>query len=551
MVDKKTDIPAASISNSSKKPACRLSSKGAAGGNAKKADGQAVASPEAALRMLDEMQQKLSQLERLNEELRKNQAELEASRERCEEALASERNLLQTLINLMPGRIFAKDKECRFTLNNNAHLNALGAHSQSEAIGKTDHDFKPASFADRHLADDLKVMENDEPIYEYNEPTHLASGETGTLLVSKVPLHNSAGEVIGLVGMSRDITERMRAEESIRRSVEIQTVLREIAETAALSSSLDELCRAVHRLVGRVLPSDNFNIVLLNETVDSRATNDNPDSTGAVPQRKTAASYMTEYVMLQRRAMYVTSAEFGRLREAGDIDSQSAEIKEWLGAPLIDSQGKVFGAVTLYSLSEKQLFQQADIEVLSVIAAQVSLAVVCKQLEEELRRQATTDGLTGLLNRRHFLARADEELQRVHRYGGTCALLMVDLDNFKLVNDSFGHAAGDTVLQQFTAICKGVTRGTDLLGRVGGDEFAVFLQETGISEAGQIAERLRQVIQNTVFGKEAEHQISLSVSIGVAEYQNKKESFSELMMRTDKAMYRAKSEGRNRVVGDG
>ena len=171
-----------------------------------------------------------------------------------------------------------------------------------------------------------------------------------------------------------------------------------------------------------------------------------------------------------------------------------------------------------------------------------------KAREKELKRQATVDGLTGIFNRSHFLTRANEELQRIHRYGGTCVLLMVDIDHFKMVNDNFGHAAGDTILQRITAICKDSLRSTDVPGRIGGEEFAILLLETELADAKQAADRLRQNIEQAVFILEEGVQMPVHVSIGVAKHRSPSESLAELMLRADKALYRAKSTGRNRVV---
>ena len=111
-----------------------------------------------------------------------------------------------------------------------------------------------------------------------------------------------------------------------------------------------------------------------------------------------------------------------------------------------------------------------------------------------------------------------------------------------------GHAAGDVVLQQVAHLCRRATRTTDLLGRVGGEEFAILLLEAGVMEAKLVAERLRQSIQHNLFKTEEGSPVSLQVSIGLAEYQGAKDSLSSLMVRADKALYRAKNEGRNRVA---
>ena len=135
---------------------------------------------------------------------------------RAEEALAAERNLLRTLIDSLPDRIYIKDVESRFLLNNVAHLQALGAQSQEEVAGKTDYDYRPADLADRYFADDQHVIQTGEPLINREEPTVLASGERGWLLVSKVPTRDPEGKITGLMGISRDITERKRAEEQAR-----------------------------------------------------------------------------------------------------------------------------------------------------------------------------------------------------------------------------------------------------------------------------------------------------------------------------------------------
>ena len=136
-------------------------------------------------------------------------------RQRAEEALAAERNLLRTLIDELPDRIYVKDTESRFLLNNKSHIAALGAESQEDMLGKTDFDFRPAELAEGYFADDQNVIESGEALINREEPTITESGENGLLLVTKVPLRDSQGKTSGLVGISRDITDRKRAEQEI------------------------------------------------------------------------------------------------------------------------------------------------------------------------------------------------------------------------------------------------------------------------------------------------------------------------------------------------
>ncbi len=169
-----------------------------------------------------------------------------------------------------------------------------------------------------------------------------------------------------------------------------------------------------------------------------------------------------------------------------------------------------------------------------------------KRMEDELRQLATTDSLTGIANRRFFLQRATEELQRFKRYGGSVALLMLDLDHFKRINDTWGHAIGDRVLRHFTDQVQEHLRGTDILGRLGGEEFALLLPGAGIDGACGLAERLRQGIVATPVVAEA-GEVAYTVSIGVTMLDARDNEPDAALARADAALYRAKESGRNRV----
>lgn len=169
-----------------------------------------------------------------------------------------------------------------------------------------------------------------------------------------------------------------------------------------------------------------------------------------------------------------------------------------------------------------------------------------KALRLELERQAATDSLTGIANRRHFLNTAQKEIERCKRHGGSLSLLMLDIDHFKDVNDSFGHATGDRALQAIAQTCGEELRSTDLCGRIGGEEFALLLVETDLKEACGVAERILARVEAIEFFTENGRPVRLTTSIGVAEYRPQTETLSDLMVRADQALYKAKNTGRNR-----
>jgi diguanylate cyclase (GGDEF)-like protein len=170
-----------------------------------------------------------------------------------------------------------------------------------------------------------------------------------------------------------------------------------------------------------------------------------------------------------------------------------------------------------------------------------------KRMEAELLRLATTDFLTGLPNRRRFVEQLELELARLRRgLVSSIALLMLDLDHFKAVNDRYGHPAGDSVLQHFSALLRESLRRVDTAGRLGGEEFAVLLAGSSIDNASAYAERLREQVAQTSF-RSAGSDLHVTVSIGVTVLSDFDTTSEAVLARADLALYRAKSAGRNRV----
>jgi diguanylate cyclase (GGDEF)-like protein len=168
-----------------------------------------------------------------------------------------------------------------------------------------------------------------------------------------------------------------------------------------------------------------------------------------------------------------------------------------------------------------------------------------KALEVELRVQATTDPLTGVYNRRRFLELGEYELARDQRHPRGLSLLALDLDHFKQVNDTYGHAAGDATLVRFVQACSANLRAMDTIGRTGGEEFSVLLPETPLDAAMALAEKIRREVQDCSM-QAPDGAFRVTVSIGAAQLEAE-ENFQALMARADLLLYGAKHAGRNRV----
>ena len=169
-----------------------------------------------------------------------------------------------------------------------------------------------------------------------------------------------------------------------------------------------------------------------------------------------------------------------------------------------------------------------------------------KKIERQLANMALFDSLTGTLNRPAFFQHADKEFTRSKRYYRPLSVIMLDIDHFKRVNDQHGHSGGDQVLQIFAEACQEVIRSTDLMGRVGGEEFALLLPDTPLKAAFNLAERLRERINKYPY-LAGDMLIEVTASLGVAELQRDDADFKALLQRADEALYGAKHAGRNRV----
>jgi len=181
------------------------------------------------------------------------------------------------------------------------------------------------------------------------------------------------------------------------------------------------------------------------------------------------------------------------------------------------------------------------------LASQAAVALDNARLHDIVQRQAITDDLTGLVNRRRFIEALDAEIERARRFGAALTIVLADLDNFKQVNDEFGHHGGDVVLRAFADLIRSHVRDVDVSGRIGGEEFAILLPDTDAAGAARVAERMRTSLNEIAIPLSEGDVIHVASSFGVAELAPG-QSGDDLLRAADAALYRAKDEGKNRVV---
>lgn len=220
--------------------------------------------------------------------------------------------------------------------------------------------------------------------------------------------------------------------------------------------------------------------------------------------------------------------------------STNGGISSLICVPLI-AKGECIGIINITNKKNGKLFNKKDLEFVEALANQAAIAVDNAQLYE----LATKDGLTKLYIHRHFYSLLESELKRVQRYRHVLSLLMMDIDNFKSVNDTYGHLIGDIVLKEIAATIQKTVRHVDIPARYGGEEFTVILPETSAAKAVTIAERLRQKISEIEIKVDENTYVRPTVSIGLAEFPNAASEIKSLIDCADKALYVSKRNGKN------
>jgi diguanylate cyclase (GGDEF)-like protein len=353
-------------------------------------------------------------------------------------------------------------------------------------------------------------------------------------------------------------------------------------QTAALDRK-NILISALNRLSVKL--QSTLEIENIIQTLDSELKNLRLQSlvlSFPIPKGKETITYVSPSILLAVRTQgwedsdiveFLTGQNpngFGEILEKrtpifiDDLHSAVAHLLDGLSPPAIDRFIRTSGitsdahGIFLPMLYQDQLvgllglwgedLQEADMSAVTIFASQLAITIENARLFNQVQQLAITDDLTGTYNRRHFLNLALREFIRARRLGHPLALLMIDVDYFKQINDSFSHIVGDKVLKVLTTRWQGLLRESiDVLGRYGGDEFAIILPETDLERAISIADRLRLAAENDMI--ETPHEdIEVTISIGVTTLGDDNCDFETLMFRADQALYAAKRAGRRRTA---
>lgn len=232
------------------------------------------------------------------------------------------------------------------------------------------------------------------------------------------------------------------------------------------------------------------------------------------------------------------------IRKSQRVFAENYKTKNCAIVPLV-CQDRAVGVLNLADKMKDDSFSSEDIALIELFGQLVGASIGNIKLFEKTQRQATTDGLTGLINHKTFYEILEKELWRSRRYGGQISLIMIDIDDLKKINDAYGHRAGDKVIREVSRRIKECIRQIDTAARYGGDEFAVILPNTSLSDATVVGERMVEVVSRTPTTWQKE-QIPLSISVGLGQYDADSNP-EDITSRSDQALYTAKQAGKNTV----
>ncbi len=228
-----------------------------------------------------------------------------------------------------------------------------------------------------------------------------------------------------------------------------------------------------------------------------------------------------------------------------DCEPLSEKARSLMLVPLI-SHGQSSGVLMAES-NDVDRFTERDLQMLSIVARSAALALENAELHKKTEELSVIDELTEAYNYRYFIQKLQEEKRRAIRYQLPLSLIMVDIDRFKKLNDTYGHESGNIVLKELSRIIKGCIRDVDIFARYGGEEFVVILPQTPQREASVLGERIREQVEKASIDVGKEEKLKVTVSVGVTSFPENGKSQEELVSVADQALYRAKGEGRNLV----
>ncbi|UVK37532.1 EAL domain-containing protein [Mesorhizobium sp. AR10] len=456
--------------------------------------------------------------------------------------IVDERISLQALIDWVPDYLWVKDTESRFIVVNRALAVDSGRDKTSDMIGLTDFDLHAPELAQKFRLIEQRVLRSGQPLIDEEEFFVDASGAGKWLSSTKVPLRNVQNDIFGLVGIAHDITARKQAD--VLRNGQAH-ILEMIATSAPLEDVLDHLMRLVESqltgIIGSVLLLDKDGTHLRHGAAPGLAKDYTALIDGIAVGPKVGSCGTAVY---RREPVIVADIMRDPLWEDYRELVAPYGYRSCWSTPILAHQGAVIGVFAMYSMTVREPIE-AETRLIEFTTRIAGIAIERKLAEDQIHFMANHDVLTGLPNRALLEDRLSQAVLYAQRYDRWVTVVFIDLDNFKLVNDTLGHNAGDVLLKTVASRMVECVKATDTVVRLGGDEFVIVLfdQPTNADLIAETLQKIRTAIAEPVhIGK---HRLRTTASIGIANYPKDGTSPDTLLANADAAMYRAKEFGRD------
>ena len=337
-------------------------------------------------------------------------------------------------------------------------------------------------------------------------------------------------------------------EDAVRSSSRFETLYR-LSQIISANIRSEEIYPAIYKATTELMDTEFFSISLVNEKeglIEDVYMIDR-DTPAELTKRPITQGLFGKVIEDGNSRLFNTFDE-SMVAATGAVligDMTDDEISQSVMVVPLRIGQKLIGVLSAQSY-QPYAYTDTDLELLELLAANVAIAIENARLFSEVQELAITDPLTSLYNRRKFIELADQEFNRSKRYNRSLSVIMLDIDRFKVVNDTYGHSIGDQVLVQLADICSKGIRQVDFIARYGGEEFMILLPEAQSDDAMVIAERLRKDTENTPITTSV-GQLSITISLGVAGLDESCASLEQLLDRADFAQYASKDAGRNRA----
>lgn len=467
-------------------------------------------------------------------------------RKLAQDSVARGRELLASTLDVLPVGVCLTDESGYYRMMNDAYC-AIYEYERGEMLGQHYSVIMPSdqvALADAHYA---RLLTGDVGI-PVERKRQRKDGSIIYIEAANALVEDIDGQKM-VITTVRDITERKRGEEIIRLRLELLEYAAAHSIEELMQKALDELGELTGSPIGFYHFVDENKKTLSLQAWSTRTLIEYCKADGQGMHYPVEEAGVWADCIYQKKP--VIHNDYTALPNRKGLPEGHSDLVRELVVPTIRDSRVVAVLGVGNKLSD---YNDQDTELVNYIADLVWSIVEQKNAQEQIRqlnakleRLAMIDELTGLPNRRAFFLQVEKEFSRTRRYQTIFSLLMLDLDGFKKINDSFGHDVGDFVLQRFSQILVENIREIDMAARLGGDEFSMLVPDTDIKNAIILAKRIRSAIEQESFQIQ-EQIISLTVSIGVATYNNNFSSLESIIKRADDYLYQAKNQGRNRVV---